>query len=223
MRYLLTYKLFENVVDIEKTIYTIDQLDQFDIPSEIKDMMSKWSVISKSPYSDSFYSTTDINWGYKPDGSYRVSDHWNFRTRGNLHCRTDKPVSNNVNVSIGRYNSKRGLYEIILSLPSKKRLEFLAKGKERASLLKDPELIEKKREFKELIRSGAVLAEFDYMDAHYKGIVKKYTGTEIILSSDGMDTIFSGSRQNGKFQRITNLKLMNKDGKEINDPLKSDA
>lgn len=46
---------------------------------------------SKSPYSNSFYSSKDISWGYKPEGSLRVSDHWNFGYEGE-HCPTTEPV-----------------------------------------------------------------------------------------------------------------------------------
>lgn len=46
---------------------------------------------SQSPYSNSFYSSKNIDWGYKPECSLRVSDHWNFGENGE-HCPTDEPV-----------------------------------------------------------------------------------------------------------------------------------
>lgn len=50
-----------------------------------------------SPYnrteSGSYYNTADKSWDYTPDGSIRVSDHWNFPSRGNIHCKTDVPDS----------------------------------------------------------------------------------------------------------------------------------
>lgn len=46
---------------------------------------------SQSPYGESFYSSKDIDWGYKPEGSLRVSDHWNFGQDGE-HCPTAEPV-----------------------------------------------------------------------------------------------------------------------------------
>lgn len=49
-------------------------------------------VISKSPYSESFYAHKEdesIDWGSKPNGSYRMSDHWNWTdASGELHCKT---------------------------------------------------------------------------------------------------------------------------------------
>lgn len=47
-------------------------------------------IISKSPYSSSFYAHKEdenISWGVKPLNSYRIADHWNF---GDVetHCKT---------------------------------------------------------------------------------------------------------------------------------------
>lgn len=47
-------------------------------------------IISKSPYSNSFYAhekSDTIDWGNKPEGSYRMSDHWNFGDNQE-HCKT---------------------------------------------------------------------------------------------------------------------------------------
>lgn len=46
-------------------------------------------TVSQSPYSDSWYimkSGEEISWGEKPEGSYRIADHWNFGS-DNEHCR----------------------------------------------------------------------------------------------------------------------------------------
>lgn len=45
-------------------------------------------TVSQSPYSDSWYimkSGEEISWGEKPEGSYRIADHWNFGS-DNEHC-----------------------------------------------------------------------------------------------------------------------------------------
>ena len=71
---------FENEM-IKRNRAMIYILDHFD---------KNWS---KSPYSDSsFYSDTNIQWGYKPEGSLRISDHWNFESDdGRVHAQTDNP------------------------------------------------------------------------------------------------------------------------------------
>lgn len=45
-------------------------------------------LVSKSPKSDSFYVYEEgkITWGGKPEGSIRISDHWNFTAYGTVHC-----------------------------------------------------------------------------------------------------------------------------------------
>ena len=55
----------------------------------VENWSKEWSC---SPYSNSFYSSKDIDWGYKPEGSLRVSDHWNFGADGE-HCHTAEPVN----------------------------------------------------------------------------------------------------------------------------------
>lgn len=71
---------FENEM-IKRNRAMIYILDHFD---------KNWS---KSPYSNSsFYSDTNIQWGYKPEGSLRISDHWNFESDdGRIHAQTDNP------------------------------------------------------------------------------------------------------------------------------------
>lgn len=111
--------------------------------------MKTWEVIYKSPYSNSFYNTTEINWGDKPNCSLRVSDHWNFSTRktkltGRLHCKTNKNVLNKSKYTIGKYNSEKNVYVVLLSL-SKTSIE-----KKRVFKSSD-ENIEKNRIFSNMI------------------------------------------------------------------------
>ena len=98
---------------LKKEIYLNHiELDDYLIPEEIKGMMKNWYVITKSPYSDSFYSSDQIDWSFKPEGSYRVSDHWNFkRKNGRLHCVTDKEVIDRQEVCMARFEN--GIYRIL--------------------------------------------------------------------------------------------------------------
>lgn len=52
----------------------------------LADCLRSFGEIHKSPYSESFYDTSDVSWGHKPEGSLRLSDHWNFESCGARHC-----------------------------------------------------------------------------------------------------------------------------------------
>jgi hypothetical protein len=90
MRLLKFNDFIKESTDTKENIITWENLDKYGVPEKIKMMMKEWSVIKKSPYSDSFYSSTDISWNHKPEGSYRVSDHWNFTTKS--HGRLKKTL-----------------------------------------------------------------------------------------------------------------------------------
>lgn len=70
--------------------------------------------ISQSPYSFSIYAIKngeEITWGSKPKESYRLSDHWNFNSQGETHCKlkdNDKYIKK---IILAKYNGKE--YEII--------------------------------------------------------------------------------------------------------------
>ena len=57
------------------------------LPEEAAAEVRSWEIISKSPYSDSFYNAKEISWTSKPEGSLRIADHWNFESRGETHCK----------------------------------------------------------------------------------------------------------------------------------------
>lgn len=93
-----------------------DGLFPASMPDEVREIIKKWKVVSKSPYSDSFYDITNKSWGEDPDGFMRVADHWNFETRmddGRVHAKTDKPVQNNKQWALGKYDADKGVYHII--------------------------------------------------------------------------------------------------------------
>lgn len=75
--YESTFVLFQNADSHNEMIYwLLDHIDE------------NWT---KSPYSMSFYNTKDVGWNHKPEGSLRISDHWNFETYGQRHCQTLDP------------------------------------------------------------------------------------------------------------------------------------
>lgn len=67
-------------------------------PKEVLEEIKNFEYINKSPYSSSYYNTPDVTWEHKPEGSLRISDHWNFTTHGNKHCileNTEQYIDNN--------------------------------------------------------------------------------------------------------------------------------
>lgn len=202
----LKYSKKHKIVDISEL------KSEYGIPDEIIEMMSSWEVINKSPYSDTFYSSTDVDWGHKPDKSYRVSDHWNFISQGNKHCETDDKVQNNSHISIGQYNKETNTYKILLSLPTENHTDKLNKAEARMKYLKNPDLIYKKTLFKDRISNGEIIMDFDFEDKHYNGVVQKYTGTYIRINDESFN--------HSKFDKIKNLELSDKDGNKIDDILK---
>lgn len=55
-------------------------------PKKVLEEVSKFNYINKSPYSLSYYNVPNVTWDYKPEGSLRISDHWNFISHGEKHC-----------------------------------------------------------------------------------------------------------------------------------------
>ena len=71
-------------------------------------------IISQSPYSFSTYALEkggEITWGSKPVGSYRISDHWNFESRGKTHCKLTGVKGYTQKFILAKYNGET--YDII--------------------------------------------------------------------------------------------------------------
>jgi len=207
-------------VQKENEIIPWDNLDKYGIPEKIKMMMKEWPVINKSPYSDSFYSSTDISWSHKPEGSYRVSDHWNFTTHRDgksvKHCRTDKSVPTKSHITIAQY--KDGIYHVILSEPTEKHKLEQDKQKEKLKYLKDPEVIYQKKLFKDRINAGEVFGELTINGKTYKGRILKYTGQELKIVDDNGNMIFNENYLMGGPEYTLNL--YDKSGNKIEDVVK---
>lgn len=198
-------------------VVTYDELDEYGIPEEIKKEMATWEVINKSPYSNSFYSSLEVGWNSKPNGSYRVSDHWNFYTREKWHCQTDKKVPNNSHISLAKYDQNIGRYIILMSLPTDEQKERLSKNEIRLKHLKDPETIWKKKQFKDKIRNREVIIDLTYNGIDYHGVVNKYTGSELKIDDEIGNSIFSENSM--ETIKTGNLKLTDRQGNEVGDPI----
>jgi hypothetical protein len=92
------------------------------IPDEFRESVLKWTHASKSPFSDSWYSKPGKTWDHTPEGCLRLSDHWNFIARGEIHCVTETPILLPVGKdgkrpwAIGRREGDR--YRILAELPA---------------------------------------------------------------------------------------------------------
>ena len=64
------------------------------MPQELRNEINSWEYVSKSPYSHSFYNMAGKSWSNTPEGILRISDHWNFHSRGEIHCQTTTPDDN---------------------------------------------------------------------------------------------------------------------------------
>lgn len=51
--------------------------------------------------------------GSKPDGSYRLSDHWNFESKGDVHCRLQGTDKYTQRLILARYDAKTKDYKIL--------------------------------------------------------------------------------------------------------------
>ena len=223
MKYLVNFQLFESKEkrirpQLSGIVGSKEELSKYDIPDEIKDMMLTWDIMYKSPYSDTFYDSTNITWGHKPDGSLRVSDHWNFYTQDKYHCQTSTPVQNNTHISIGKYDRKSGRYIILKSVQTNVNIAKIKNSIVKRELLRNPELIEKKRLFKKSISDGNVLAKLNYKGKQYDGIVRKYTGGELKIEDKSGNLIFNSNYL--ELGKKDSLELFDRSGISIENLLK---
>lgn len=89
------------------------------VKEQVVSRLVEYKAFNKSPYSNSFYNSNDIDWGYKPEGSIRISDHWGFESLGEKHCvidfesLTDEDEQEQLNMSWLVCVYKNGKYHII--------------------------------------------------------------------------------------------------------------
>lgn len=83
-------------------------------PAELRQEMKTWDEVVKSPYGHSYYNAK-VDWGYKPDNSLRISDHWNFRSKGKYHCETTTECPDNTHWTIARFDGESQKYIVIQS------------------------------------------------------------------------------------------------------------
>lgn len=208
----------EEIKIIKGEIITANQLEQYDIPQVIIDEMKKWDVIYKSPYGSSFYNTTEIDWNYKPDGSLRVSNHWNFSTNrtkftGRIHCKTNKRISNNVIFALAKYNSSIDTYRILLSSPLTSITKIL-------EYKRSDENINKCREFSQRIKNNEIFASFNIDGENYKGRVIKLSNTSLRVVDEKDNIIFSSNNSSRKISKLGDLHIVDSNNNILENPYK---
>lgn len=115
---------------------------------KINRLIKKYNLIQKSPFSDSYYSGEGyIGWNFKPENSYRLSDHWNFYSEGSKHCELANSDEYLQKWMLCQY--KNGKYHIIIEniftpqdLEREERCKtnyFKNEEKKRLALLKEQE------------------------------------------------------------------------------------
>ena len=198
------------------TIVSIDELYQYDIPQDIINEMKKWDVIYKSPYGSSFYNTTDIDWNYKPDGSLRVSNHWNFSTNrtkltGRLHCKTNKKVVNNLKYTLAKYRLKNDKYDVLVSRLTESQQRKIDYNRSNQN-------IDKCRAFSERITNHEIFASFIFKDEEFSGKVTKLSKTALRIVDENEVVLFNANRSTHKMKDVKNLIILDKFKQPIENP-----
>jgi hypothetical protein len=174
---IIKYKLFLEKIKLSKKLKNPDySMSRYEflkhatqsMPDELLEMIYKWGFIKKSPYGHSYYNKRK-DWNGFVDGGIRISDHWNFFAKGNVHCKTKTPVKNNKYWYVGKYYEISDNYEIIGKYPilNRKRndSEFISKNyknlkdKIHNELIPSDEERQKVRDFKQRIRDNKVNAK----------------------------------------------------------------
>jgi len=205
------------------TELSIEDVEKMNIPKDIIDIIKDWGIIWKSPYSDTLYNTKDVSWGIKPDKSLRVSDHWNFQTRGRKHCVSDKNVPNKTHVSLGLYDKSNKRYVILKTSTAPSQIKIHKRKETYKKFLLSPEILAVKKKFKEDIANGNVNVEAETKNGEkIHGIIHKYTKSKIILKTPNGETWTKQHIKRGRGNATPTFKYLklidNRTGDEILDP-----
>ena len=207
------YKAKALAEPVENRIISPDDLYKFNLPDEIIEEMKKWDIIVKSPYSNSFYDSLDVGWSSKPDGSFRVSDHWNFVSQDKKHCETTTKVPTNTHISLGQYDASLGKYKILKTVIDKNYAKKIKDAEERKRYLTSPEVIEAKKEFKRRILNDEIFGEVTIDGKLYKGLINKFSGNDLrIIDPNSREVIYT---DNHLEEYVT---LYDKDGNKVDNP-----
>lgn len=83
------YEIEEISCETECACTTEQLAEYFGIKETIIKAIVEYNCFHKSPYGNSFYNSDNISWGFKPENSIRISDHWSFESREEIHCKVE--------------------------------------------------------------------------------------------------------------------------------------
>lgn len=129
----------------------------------------EWNEIFKSPYSFSFYSKSK-DWNDATDGTIRISDHWNFRAHGGIHCRT---IQEGINQNCwAKGIAKDGVFDIVEIYSANEykdyneyRQTLLVNKKQHFLDMGGDSVIQFGKEFSKCVNEGRVVFKGKYIDA----------------------------------------------------------
>jgi DNA polymerase III sliding clamp (beta) subunit (PCNA family) len=171
------------------------------MPKNVRDIISNWEFVSKSPYSESYYNCEGKDWNNTPDGCIRISDHWNFTTIHNYkdilgdlqrdyqsHAKTNKETNDNLYWTMAKYDAESKTYIVLEEFPFSE--PFFSK-------------LKKEKDFTNNIRKS-MLNISEWRD----NISEKNIGDIVLLSSDAsyLKTFSNPYPMNDEIYEITSLK-----------------
>lgn len=173
-------------------------------------------ALSKSPYSNSYYicetkeDTYKIGWSSKPDNHYRISDHWNFVSEGELHCIIKDSSYEPINKAmIAKWDSKTSTYEVMFKVNLKEIISLFNKLENNRVFKK---IVEKEKFFKE---KNIKFKKMEIENIDYSNI-KKVFEYEEYLEEKYLDKL----NDKRKKERLVELEKVIKNNKKREELLK---
>ncbi len=167
-------------------------------------------AVSKSPYSSSYYiceteeDTNKIGWSSKPDNHYRISDHWNFWSEGELHCIIKNSSYKAIQKTmLAKWDHKTSTYEKMFEIDLKEIISLFIKL-ENNRVFKD--IIEKENFFegKNIKFKKMEIENIDYSN------IKKVFEYEAYLQEKYLDKL----NEKRKKERLEELEKVAKNNKK---------
>lgn len=167
--------------------------------------------ISFSPYSFSVYAHEkgeNIDWGYKPLNSYRLSDHWNFESRGQIHDKLSGVNQYTRELIIGKFNGET--YDVIKNFDNDKNVKYSQENNlSLEQRLSGDKLLDTQDFIDEIKSVGAEVDKNGYVTVYHQTTeenAKKIIESGKMFSKE-LDVFFSTNKQAQQSEGRGNVKL----------------